>query len=54
MIRSRIGVDEWPDRDLEVTAVEAETGEFVAFDRTAGRPLHAVAASCAVPLCGRR
>jgi NTE family protein len=51
VIRSRIGVTEWPDRDLKVTAVDAETGEFVAFDRTSGVDLvHAVAASCAVPL----
>lgn len=51
VIRSRIGIAEWSDRDLRVTAVEAESGEFVAFDRTSGVDLlHAVAASCAVPL----
>ncbi len=51
VIRSRIGVDEWPERELKVTSVEAESGEFVAFDRTSGVDLvHAVAASCAVPL----
>lgn len=51
VIRSRIGTAEWPDRDLRVTAVEAESGEFVAFNRTSGVDLlHAVAASCAVPL----
>jgi NTE family protein len=51
VIRSRIGVEHWGDRDLKVTSVEAETGEFVVFDKDSGVDiLHAVAASCAVPL----
>ena len=51
VIRSRIGVDAWPDRELKVTAINAETGEFVVFDKGSGVDLvHAVAASCAVPL----
>jgi NTE family protein len=51
VIRSRIGVEKWGDRDLKVTAVEAETGKFVVFDKDSGVDiLHAVAASCAVPL----
>lgn len=51
LIRSRIGVERWPDRDLKIAAVEAETGRFVTFDRSSGVDLvHAVAASCAVPL----
>jgi NTE family protein len=51
VIRSRIGVDQWGDHDLKVTAVEAETGKFVVFDKDSGVDiLHAVAASCAVPL----
>ena len=51
VIRSRIGIKKWPDRDLRITAVEAESGEFVVFDRDSGVDiLHAVAASCAVPL----
>ena len=51
VIRTRIGLGEWPDRDLRITAVEAESGEFVAFDRDSGVDLvDAVAASCAVPL----
>jgi NTE family protein len=51
VIRSRIGITDWPDRDLRVTSIEAETGTFVAFDRDSGVDLlHAVAASCAVPL----
>lgn len=35
----RLQVTEWPDRALTVTAADAETGEFVAFDRTSGVPL---------------
>lgn len=51
VIRSRIRVEDWPERELRVTAVEAETGKFVAFDRNSGVDIvHAVAASCAVPL----
>jgi NTE family protein len=51
VIRSRIGVVDWPERELKVTSVEAESGEFVAFDKDSGVDiLHAVAASCAVPL----
>ncbi|MCW2827585.1 MAG: patatin-like phospholipase family protein [Marmoricola sp.] len=51
VIRSRIGVADWSERELKVTSVEAESGEFVAFDRASGVDLvHAVAASCAVPL----
>ena len=51
VIRSRIEVEQWPERDLRITAVEAENGEFVVFDRHSGVDLvHAVAASCAVPL----
>lgn len=50
VIADRLPVHEWPERALQVTAVDAETGEFRAFDRDAGVPLvHAVAASCAVP-----
>ncbi len=51
VIRSRIGVEKWPERELKVTAVEAETGRFTIFDRDSGVDIvHAVAASCAVPL----
>jgi len=50
VIESRLPVKEWPDRRLRITAVDAETGEFRAFDRDSGVPLVlAVAASCAVP-----
>jgi NTE family protein len=52
VIRSRINVSTWPDgRDLRVTAVNAETGEFVVWDRESGADIvHAVASSCAVPV----
>ncbi|QBR93618.1 patatin-like phospholipase family protein [Nocardioides euryhalodurans] len=51
VFRDRIAVSEWPqDRDLRITAVEAETGRFTVFDRDSGVDLvSAVAASCAVP-----
>ena len=50
VIGSRLVSREWPDRDLRITAVDAETGEFRVLDRTSGVPLlQAVAASCAVP-----
>jgi NTE family protein len=51
VLRSRLGDVPWPERDLRITAVEAETGTFVVFDRDSGVELVlAVAASCAVPL----
>lgn len=50
VIRSRLPVQEWPARDLKITAVDARTGEFLALDRDSGIGLvEAVAASCAVP-----
>jgi NTE family protein len=50
VIESALPVREWPGRLLMITAVDAETGEFRIFDRSAGVPLvKAVAASCAVP-----
>ncbi|MGI5507118.1 patatin-like phospholipase family protein [Lentzea sp. CA-135723] len=48
---SRLSIKDWPSRALKVTAVDAVSGEFVAFDRDSGVPLvKAVASSCAVPL----
>jgi NTE family protein len=51
VISSRLPVKEWPDEPLLITAIEAETGEFVTFGKDSGVELvDAVAASCAVPL----
>jgi NTE family protein len=50
VIRSRIQVEDWPDRDLRITAVDAESGRFTVWTRESGVDLvHAVASSCAVP-----
>ena len=50
VIRSRIHTQDWPARDLRITAVEAETGRFTVFSRDSGVDVvSAVAASCAVP-----
>lgn len=51
VIRSRIHVDQWPDRDLRVTAVDAKTGRFTVWDKDGPADLvQAVASSCAVPV----
>jgi NTE family protein len=50
VIGERLAGTQWPQRQLVITAVNAETGEFRTLDRNSGVPLlHAVAASCAVP-----
>jgi NTE family protein len=50
VIEARLPVHEWPERRLLITAVDAESGEFVVFDRDSGVGLvDAVGASCAVP-----
>jgi NTE family protein len=50
VIESRLPTHEWPERHLLITAVEAGSGEFRAFDRDSGVSLvDAVGASCAVP-----
>jgi NTE family protein len=51
VIASRLPSTTWPDGDLRITTVDAETGEFVVLDRNSGVELvDAVGASCAVPL----
>ncbi len=51
VIRDRLPADTWPDRDLRIPTVDVDTGAFVVLDRDGGMDLvHAVAASCAVPL----
>ncbi|MFT3887309.1 MAG: hypothetical protein QM713_03995 [Arachnia sp.] len=59
VVASRLPVDAWPERRLLLTAVDAETGEPVVFDRDSGVALvDAVAASCsaasAYGIAGRR
>lgn len=50
VIASRLLSHDWPARPLLLTAINARTGEFKAFDKSSGVPLvRAVAASCAVP-----
>lgn len=51
IVASRLPVQEWPHKQrLVITSVNAQTGEWVTFDRDAGVPLAlAVSASCAVP-----
>lgn len=50
VIAGRIGTDEWPQRRLVVTAIDAATGGFVTWDASSGVSLvDAVASSCAVP-----
>lgn len=50
VIRARLPVHGWPDRDLRITAVDADSGEFTVFTADSDVDLvQAVAASCAVP-----
>jgi len=59
VVAARLGGATWPDRDLWITAVDAETGAPVVLDRDSGVDLvDAVAASCssgfAYEIAGRR
>ncbi len=50
VFEARLPVHEWPRRRLLITAVDAGSGKFIAFDAASGAPLvDAVSASCAVP-----
>ncbi len=50
VIRARLPVHGWPERDLRVTAVDTESGEFTVFTKESGVDLvAAITASCAVP-----
>lgn len=50
VITERLPTDQWPDIDLQIVAVDTETGEATAFNKASGVPLlNAVAASSAVP-----
>ncbi|MEU6643352.1 patatin-like phospholipase family protein [Saccharomonospora sp. NPDC046836] len=49
-ILARLPVPQWPDRPIRLAAVDAGSGDLVAFDAESGVNLvDAVAASCAVP-----
>ncbi|MTE15601.1 patatin-like phospholipase family protein [Nocardia aurantiaca] len=51
VIETRLPVHEWSDRDVRITAVNAETGELRVFDKDSGVGLvDAVTASSAVPM----
>jgi NTE family protein len=50
VVAARLGTHGWPAGNLLITAVDADTGEFVTFDSSSGVDLvDAVGASCAVP-----
>src|SRR5258708_2558457 len=50
-IASLLPIHDWPERRLLITAIHADDGGFVVWDKSAGVPLPlAVASSCAVPL----
>ncbi|MEW1931327.1 patatin-like phospholipase family protein [Rhodococcus sp. NPDC079359] len=50
VIAARLPAHEWPERQLKITALDAESGELTVFDRSGSVGLvDAVAASCAVP-----
>jgi NTE family protein len=50
VIRARLAIQNWGERSLRLTAVDAETGDLRIFDRDSGIDLvDAVMASCAVP-----
>src|SRR5215831_1035600 len=50
VFESRLPISEWPPGKLQITAVEAASGEFTVFDSASGvRLIDAVGASCAVP-----
>lgn len=49
-VAARLPTQDWPDRMMLITAVDAHTGEAVVFDRDSGVDLvDAVAASCSGP-----
>jgi NTE family protein len=50
VVAARLGTHGWPAGNLLITAVDADTGEFVTLDSSSGVDLvDAVGASCAVP-----
>lgn len=50
VVAARLPRHDWPDRPMIVTAIDAHTGELMAFNRDSGVDLvDAVTASCALP-----
>ena len=50
-ISARLPIQDWSERKLQITTVDAADGRFVIWDKDAGVPLLlAVASSCAVPM----
>ena len=50
VVEERLPSRAWPDRDLAIVAIDAQSGEIQVFDRKSGVHLvDAVAASCALP-----
>lgn len=50
VIAARLPSHSWPDSELQIVSVDADSGELTIFDRNSGVDLvDAVAASCAVP-----
>ncbi|HEY8602233.1 MAG TPA: patatin-like phospholipase family protein, partial [Thermomicrobiales bacterium] len=50
-ISTRLPIQEWPERKLLITSIDAADGRFVVWDNDSGVPLLlAVASSCAVPM----
>jgi NTE family protein len=50
VVAARLQLRAWPERDLRVVAVDAQSGERIVFDAASGVDfVDAVAASCAVP-----
>jgi NTE family protein len=50
VVAARLPSHAWPDTDLQIVAIDAESGETTIFDRNSRADLvDAVAASCAVP-----
>ncbi|GGF42132.1 patatin-like phospholipase family protein [Subtercola lobariae] len=50
VVKARLGISDWPDDRLHMTAIDAETGELVVLDRSSGLTLtEAANATGAVP-----
>lgn len=51
IIEARLADHEWPEQLVQVTTIQADTGEFKVLDKNSGvNMVDAVAASCAIPV----